>query len=746
MPGWNFSIGLGSKIKTLFSLQGDAANFMHFSRLFKAQLLSTCGKSHREEGFSEDQLPFLSSLPNIDTNKLNLLKNRLVTKQVSSGLNSLPFFIGHQEFYKDFIVVAANLAFNRYLCDTFISEIIDLNDTKFICADPNESEDVVDSSTIKYFTSILSKLRIIAKFLGFVESLPYKSEVNTLSDKLLNSHISLRCQTTPSFDIKQILLHSISENTVVLTIPWMVIYLSMLDYVTLRLPYYVSMYKIFFELNRFYKPSIKNAYNYNSSLVKFSLGWLFELPHFPDTDYLNFQSSGSIPFIKKTNTLDNCNIIDQNILYICCPYLEEMKKLLTNSSLHNTLTVRHITPVTARESTEVLFKKRSEHQLEEAFFNGQPGSVRKTVEFVSERIASACVKHICNSLVPASKKIALQDLKVFLESWRRDDQVLTPMREKSHKAALKAKVSQMASTSLSALLKKCHEDVSAILSEKLPASIDTLLAIDSLNQTKTACVSIAARMCKERVKQWLNMHVTIVIFKKYFDNEVQKVLNHESKRFVKDKLIFALPSNGNREGHNDNCLSGFHMMEKIKNLSVDVIDDSIDVDEEAILKLLQEASVTLKERCDVNEIITAYICTSLVDFLLLLVIQRGFIMTEDILRLSMKTWVCYYGTTEDLFGNLLCPRNIMLLNQSRNQKSAWYSFSEFVAFLIKHNVISCDNFQNQCTGFFKRNWDQASLDNTCYFLRSFFEFFKQNGDISKFTLLLEFYSEFCSDL
>lgn len=54
--------------------------------------------------------------------------------------------------------------------------------------------------------------------------------------------------------------------------------------------------------------------------------------------------------------------------------------------------------------------------LEEAFFNGQPVSVKKTVEFVSERVASTCVKHICNNIVPNFKKHAVEEWKAILET------------------------------------------------------------------------------------------------------------------------------------------------------------------------------------------------------------------------------------------------------------------------------------------------------------------------------------------
>lgn len=42
--GWSFSIGLGGRIKNLLCLVSDPTNFIHFCRLFKDQLLSTCGK------------------------------------------------------------------------------------------------------------------------------------------------------------------------------------------------------------------------------------------------------------------------------------------------------------------------------------------------------------------------------------------------------------------------------------------------------------------------------------------------------------------------------------------------------------------------------------------------------------------------------------------------------------------------------------------------------------------------------
>lgn len=46
-PGWSFSVGLGGKIKNLTNLVTDPTNFVYLCRLFKDQLLRTCGKYHK---------------------------------------------------------------------------------------------------------------------------------------------------------------------------------------------------------------------------------------------------------------------------------------------------------------------------------------------------------------------------------------------------------------------------------------------------------------------------------------------------------------------------------------------------------------------------------------------------------------------------------------------------------------------------------------------------------------------------
>jgi codanin-1 len=49
-------------------------------------------------------------------------------------------------------------------------------------------------------------------------------------------------------------------------------------------------------------------------------------------------------------------------------------------------------------------------QLEESFFHGQPASTRKTVEYIAERVASSCVKHIRSKLLRSVRQQGAADV------------------------------------------------------------------------------------------------------------------------------------------------------------------------------------------------------------------------------------------------------------------------------------------------------------------------------------------------
>lgn len=286
------------------------------------------------------------------------------------------------------------------------------------------------------FQQCTKTLRILAKFLGYIESIPYKTDTK-LPDKVFESGLKVRFHLQPSFDLKQILNDAVLNGKLILTIPWITTYLAMMDYVSLCLPCYKNILTVLFEIYFAYNWQISFRHKDNAACINLSLGWLFEQPQFPTELYFNWLSaSDKICILKQNNdkiVVDDLKIVDQSILYSCCPFLTEIKILLQSNTSNNNTTVKHITPLTTNDSpTEATEKKLKvtktnrvrffvsmlfcfQMQLEEAFLNSQPLSTRKTVDFVSERVASSCIKHICNKIVPDYKKVTLNEFKSIIK-------------------------------------------------------------------------------------------------------------------------------------------------------------------------------------------------------------------------------------------------------------------------------------------------------------------------------------------
>lgn len=83
-------------------------------------------------------------MKNMNLEKLTHLNKKFVTPLSQNGPVPLPSFTGIQEFFKDFILHAFNAMFYTYLENTFIHEIMELNNTQFAGSDIEDTGKIVN--------------------------------------------------------------------------------------------------------------------------------------------------------------------------------------------------------------------------------------------------------------------------------------------------------------------------------------------------------------------------------------------------------------------------------------------------------------------------------------------------------------------------------------------------------------------------------------------------------------------------
>ncbi|XP_012280996.1 uncharacterized protein LOC105700032 [Orussus abietinus] len=782
--GWTFSVSLGAKIKSLLTVHNDAVNYFHFARLFKSQLLTSgIQNGHQEDGMDDESLDFLKSLKHLNPEKLTQLRERLVTPMSSKGPVPRPSFPGVQEFFKDFILHAFNPIFYVHLENCLVHEIIELNDTQFAESDIADTETMVDEGTKQTYITCLSSLRLLAKMLGFLTSLPYRSTSGSLEEGM-TSQIEVRSRVLPALDLQFCLQNAVLDGKFSLTIPWAVKYLTMMDSATLHLPYYMNILEFLYLVYR----ACSNCNVTESGvisqqtalLVKFSLGWLFEQPNFPKDLYYAFQSNLNHDKMKSlfhpdkkevpspfytsgltstsirncTVNLDKLDIIDDRAIYICCPFLSEVKIILAsgNTSSSST-TIRHITPVSSQlpKSSSSSSTKHLEMQLEEAFFRGQPTSTRRVVDFVAERIGSTCVKHISNSLLPPAREKSLTKFREVVnkkrseiqseqldhpdlpekfeqfdklesdepESDQPDELELdrperTDVSEQSkllnkeiqvlRGAILKeGQVTTIATTVAKEFKDQCGKMILPICKTRVNRAIEALLPEDTLLPVKEICVKIVTRMAMERINQWTQSYVAGgSLFIKDMEAELGKMAKMKSPVQFEERV------------HNVNAASPTSVIDELRSYIWDMLENNgQSLTLESISSILKRLSESLEERIDLQPGPERVLCLLSIDFALFLAAYRVDLFTTKIQDLLIKVWKIQYFNASEIdsaLSRIFSPRNVMLLAQSGNNK-VWSVIGQFVRRLLKEHVLFIETLSNQCVALLRQEWPHSILEN-----------------------------------
>ncbi|XP_027427643.1 codanin-1 isoform X4 [Zalophus californianus] len=514
-PGWDFEKGLGSRIRAMMGQLSAACSHSHFVRLFQKQLLQMCQSPGGAGGTVLGEAPDVLSMLGADKlGRLRRLQERLVAPQSSGGPCPPPTFPGCQGFFRDFILSASSFQFNQHLMDSLSLKIRELNSLALPQPEPSDEDgesDVDWQGERRQFAVVLLSLRLLAKFLGFVAFLPYRGPEPPPTRELQDSILALRSQVPPALDVRALLQQGLRARRAVLTVPWLVEFLSLADHIVPLLDYYRSIFTVLLHLHRslvLSKESEGEMCFLNKLLLLAVLGWLFQIPTVPED--LFFLEEGQwdaleVATVASEHGLDGMPVVDQHLLYTCCPYIGELRKLLASwvsgSSGRSGGFVRKITPTTTTTGLGAQPPRTTQGlqaQLAQAFFHNQPPSLRRTVEFVAERIGSNCVKHIKATLVA--------DLVRQAESLLQE-QLLTRGQDGGDPAQLlEILCSQLCPHGAQALTRGRE-----FCQKKSPGAIRALLPEETPAAVLSSAENIAVGLATEKACAWLSANITALI-------------------------------------------------------------------------------------------------------------------------------------------------------------------------------------------------------------------------------------------
>ncbi|XP_048831312.1 codanin-1 isoform X2 [Brienomyrus brachyistius] len=546
-PGWEFERVLGRKVREMVSQMSVAGNHPHFARLFQKQLVQMC-KTQQVTGSPGDAPdPDLLGILGADSlGRLKRLQERLIQPQGLTGPCPPPSFPGHQEFFRDFLQTAGSCQLNQHLTDSLCQQLLQLDEVSILDLGGTEEEgesegDMEQQDEKQRFSSVLLTARLLAKFLGFITFLPYQT-TEPPAREVQEAAIAMRNKRCTVLDVCAVLRRSVCRRRMVLTVPWLVEFLSMLDFCGPFLQCYRTALGMLLHIYRRLALAQRGYMSYlNQLLLVAVLGWLFQIPVFPED--LFFRSDFEVEMLvvedgATAQGLDGLPLVDQQILYTCCPYLSEFRKLLAafvaGSMAKSGGLIRKITPTSAepRGPPAVRSQQKLQAELEQAFFHNQPPSLRRTVEFVAERVGSNCVKHIKATLV---LELVQSGEKMLREKLGADDTAAAALKLSD------AVCAQLCDAGMQALKRATSASCGfySFCSEKGPEAIRILLPEETSPAVLSTSEHVTVRLATEKACSWLSSNIAALI-KREWKNAFQRVMKtHPSSPAAQGEAVLA---------------------------------------------------------------------------------------------------------------------------------------------------------------------------------------------------------------
>lgn len=744
-----------AKIQQLVNLQTHPVNLLHLAQLIHNQMMSTCVAEALECLFDDEDIIDKGLNPR----KLRQLQSRFESHE--TGQSSLvggilkPKFPGSQEFYRKFIQSCNSFSFVQHFKNCLLQTIETHEATSFTLDDHQSSgpnAELTPNDFAQFSTSLLS-LRISAKFLGFIESLPYQCSSETLSETILCSQLNYRLKVPQPLDLHHFLKESLRQKRLTLTLPWIVEYCCNLDPIALESKYYQSFFTL---LVNVYKvvlmPLKKDVFPMNRFMLNLTLGCFFENPFIPRELFFNFPShSESVlqGILQGAQTrsieqpLDQCVLISPKLLLICCPYLSELKKVasqfqtgvkvlneshnLTMLNLRSDLraqgkefassdTRRRANLIAISELSGVLrdpafisdndLQKQKEHH----FFYNQPPSLKKIVDFVHDRIASKMINFLISQKIPVEMSRVQDHMKEILSMMAMGmHHPVDPSSSelKVIKEDLMDQLQSLAKVNRRSFFKSVRAEVHKECVSLSKQSLDALLPDDVSDRARETCVQISVTRTLDAIARWMIENIT----NDYFYTENRNEFYNLWERFVKGEIL----SKSDVVEKKNAFTSEISFDPKKPTLSEMIIDiktaikvlhleggDQLSV-EEVRTCLAKLSHGLLKPLEEVSAHMLSSLQMSTVDYSVYLLANAPRCMTAEIQDGFIRLWTEIMEPPKDLV-TFISPCNMELMRKSRDPRTTWMKLEPFLIRLLKSGLVVPMVLETQCLQLLRVQW------------------------------------------
>ncbi|CAL1277019.1 unnamed protein product [Larinioides sclopetarius] len=664
-----------TRAKQLISLGPGTLNMYHLARLIQSQLIASCMCFEVNEVYDE----ILNDMQKNYPEKFKKLQDRFLTPSRAGGLVPPPSFYGIQGFFSELIVSASSPVLNQHLLNIFVCKILEMNSIDILSDGELNS---LDSLKEKYIF-LLHTLRLLGKFLGYLQFLPH-SFGQKIPSQIAECHLEYRKYEVSPIDLPNLLRKAISNNHVILTVPWVVEYLSLMDPQAVHLEYIQESLKILIDIYKWNCLPVNGTYSI--LFLHIIIGWLLDILQYPKKHQMLLQPI-SIQYPETSNRgLDTVAVIDKQLIHSCCPYLIEFKVLVFNflNDVKYKRETRKITPLstTKQPGISLSSKQKLELELEENFFSLHPSSLKKTSDFVAERMASKVIGKV-RSEVTKSKLSVVQEI-IDMEQYKTicASSIIDSVKQQQIQKLVDMNVEGMYNSicfKVGILTKNVRKDIENLLSILLPD--DTNPSVIEM------CGEISFRQSAIKITDWCDSNLLL----------------DAMKLDIKSKIVHLSKCENDITSNRVNICS---LISKIKLMTAKIHSKSESYSNELLLSVCDSIAQCIGEKTPT--LLKKVFVTLSVDLCIALIVYFPEICYEEVTHKFADLWMeCSKKFLPENL--LLCPQNIRFLQMSKNFQVSCEKFVNMVKYFLNNNVFDEKNLKKCLEDLSKFDWHDEVL-------------------------------------
>lgn len=702
---FNFSLELGPRVREIFKQSEHAVNMAHFAKLFVSQLLMSSGETHE----SPEELGL-----KLDQQRLNRLAQRLITSN-SSVEDQFP---RTQAFFRDFISGCGSVAFLVQLQLALYVQLLRHNDSSFevLQLQPDEEEEQVAAPYVVR-TQAMAELLMLAKFLGYVYALPYNRSPATFA---CPQQLQLRRQFQPPFEMQTHLERAMQQGKLLITLPWLVQYLTMLDLVTLQLPASLATLELLFALYSDLANPQQPLQPCALFITRSCLGWLLESQPALSSGYYSQRSTGKISestaalvkdCLRSLCFADNGKAAPmlEELLPVACPFLHEFRVSITPSQRQAQRHGRYRYITTRLEqlsSGGVTTTVKSQAQLEEgsqspeqqqrkltdAFLHSQNASMRRLLEFVTERSFKCVVKDAQQQILLPAKSSA--DALVNGISSTQQQEVLRELQRIYQQAWTQA-------------CQQWKEQVPAMLDKRIEQSLHALLPENTNDVVRSTYAHLIRQQAQTQLQQWLQ---TSVLLSTFYQGDLQEVASKVCRANKNNAQV-----SGSVPSSNEMCLtvaaSELSLSELLHELQQWVHCLSLRPEHLRHMCDLQELMKRTRQAALLPQLPTYFyelLGSVLVRMLQLLICRQPQLLTQSLIRASCEVWMSpHLHPNESSPAFLETLFSVSFVHELSMNLGGFQLLQQLLHSMLDARVLSMDELNQLFMPLFKENWSPA---------------------------------------